>query len=68
MGMAYIPNVVSRKGHVRRLGSLDNRDIGLHVDMAQGLPLGTEGKFAGLFNRSRLRLAISALRSLSSRI
>jgi hypothetical protein len=36
--------------------------------MAQGLPLGTEGKFAGLFSRSRLRLAISVLRNLSSRI
>jgi len=33
-----------------------------------GLPLGTEGKFAGLFSRSRFRLAISAFRSLSSRI
>jgi hypothetical protein len=33
-----------------------------------GLPLGTDGKFAGLFSRSRLRLAISAFRSLSSLI
>ena len=33
-----------------------------------GNPLGGDGKFAGLLNLSRLRLAISALRILSMRI
>lgn len=33
-----------------------------------GLPDGGEGKFAGLLSLSRFRFAISALRSLSSRI
>ena len=42
------------------------QSAGLHEPY--GLPLGTDGKFAGLFSRSRFRLAISAFRSLSSRI